>query len=129
MTMSVYVTVCHCLYHCLCHCICHCGIFYIAATLTIFEIYKGGLAYDNDTSHVGCDDGGVYTQCRDGQPRCFNRGSTCIYDTVRVDEGAVLDVQATCRDGAHLRNLCGETLYKKYPKHSLPRNHHLQFSN
>jgi hypothetical protein len=84
-------------------------VFDISATLTVFEIYQGGRDFDNDTSSlVGCDDGAMHVQCRDGHPRCYVRSSTCIYDTLTVDDGADLEIQATCRDGAHLRNSCGK---------------------
>ncbi|KAK2157989.1 hypothetical protein LSH36_179g02007 [Paralvinella palmiformis] len=76
------------------------------STMTFFDIYLGGRHYDNESVYLGCDDLMTYVQCREGKQRCYDRSKICIYDTIRVDDNRKLDVLDTCRDGAHLRNLC-----------------------
>ena len=55
--------------------------------------------YDSVSSHV---------QCQPGLTRCYERGDTCVYDTSIVDEERDYEIQETCRDGSHLRTMCGE---------------------
>ena len=80
--------------------------------VTFWDIYNNGVSEISNTSSsvVGCPGSGE-AQCRAGHERCFPRASTCTYDTRAVDEAKHVWVQDSCRDGAHVRNYCGELCF------------------
>ncbi|KAI0232930.1 hypothetical protein LSAT2_016795 [Lamellibrachia satsuma] len=78
------------------------------ALLTLSELDRTGKTSDEQVSLSECTRGGSYVQCRNTPGRCYDRASACVYDTEMVEEATKYTVQASCRDGAHLRMGCGD---------------------
>lgn len=75
--------------------------------LTLFQVYQN-VDYETEVNYDGCEEGGTYAQCHELQKKCYSRSTACVYDTSVVDEGDDYQVQASCRDGTHLRTNCGK---------------------
>ena len=45
--------------------------------------------------------------CKAETSHCYSRADACIYDTTLANEQSMLEVQSSCRDGAHVRQGCG----------------------
>ena len=77
-----------------------------AAVFTLFDL-------DNKVDITAVDTSTTCTEarsapCKAETSHCYPRADTCVYDMKLVDESRSVEVQKTCRDGAHIRMGCGK---------------------
>ncbi|KAI0226424.1 hypothetical protein LSAT2_023008 [Lamellibrachia satsuma] len=69
---------------------------------------SGKKSQEREIRHHECTIGNNYVQCRSTYGRFYDRADACVYDTEVVNEATQYSVLASCRDGAHLGEGCGD---------------------